>query len=365
MDLRRKAARGAFTLVELLVVIGIIALLIGILLPALGKARESAYQVKCAANLHAIGQGFAIYIGDSKGVYPAAYMYVGQKADSTNTVTTDQNGYIHWSAFIFGNRKALDSVNTNQSAAGNPLYAVGSNWSMFQCPSVNDGGLPPTNTITGNLQPGQNNDSPGIVDFQAPRIAYTVNEALCPRNKFGGFTVQRNYQFVKAVMVRNPSGTILATEFNQDWHVVSDIGEISGSAVCKSHRPVHAFKPAAGGTDSALDMDQVAPDPSGRGRNTIVRIDAADLDAVGDPAAKAAVSPPGASGFPTRLLWVGRNHGAKKLDGKGRDTRKSNFLYADGHVESKWIYDTLTPWQWGDQFYSLLPNNDVSYTDQP
>jgi prepilin-type N-terminal cleavage/methylation domain-containing protein/prepilin-type processing-associated H-X9-DG protein len=71
---RRRARRG-FTLVELLVVIGIIALLISILLPSLNAARRQAERIACSANLRSVGQAYQMYANEHKGFYPPVQVW--------------------------------------------------------------------------------------------------------------------------------------------------------------------------------------------------------------------------------------------------------------------------------------------------
>jgi prepilin-type processing-associated H-X9-DG protein/prepilin-type N-terminal cleavage/methylation domain-containing protein len=63
--------RGAFSLIEVMVVIGIIAILIALLLPALHRAREAAVQVQCASQLRQLDVGFSIYAAQNHGWLPS------------------------------------------------------------------------------------------------------------------------------------------------------------------------------------------------------------------------------------------------------------------------------------------------------
>lgn len=120
MSFQRKIR--AFTLVELLVVIGIIALLISILLPALQKAREAANTSQCASNLRQIAIAIIGYANDNKGklIPSKVEIYAGAKKYP--------QGFFWSNELVKG--KYLDSVH-GVDAGGN---ALGGN-TVFRCPS--------------------------------------------------------------------------------------------------------------------------------------------------------------------------------------------------------------------------------------
>lgn len=138
-----KRTAKAFTLVELLVVIGIIALLISILLPALTKARRQANTVKCSSNMKMIALAVISYIQDNKGKMPPDLIY------SLGPGNPYPDGFF-WAAELVHQRYITAPYLTY---ANNIAYAP-QNGSVFQCPE----GISPQDNITnGQMNSGQGN----------------------------------------------------------------------------------------------------------------------------------------------------------------------------------------------------------------
>ena len=88
---RPRRPRRGFTLVELLVVIGIIALLISILLPALSKARDSARTIACLSNCRQLGMAFNMYTTTNHGYMPYPQTGIGVIGEYNSTTNKPAN----------------------------------------------------------------------------------------------------------------------------------------------------------------------------------------------------------------------------------------------------------------------------------
>jgi len=144
--MRNRNRSGGFTLVELLVVIGIIAMLIGILMPALSKARAAAAETQCMNNMRQLAQGMLMYAGANKGVMPfdgdPRYTNTDGDRNSRSLGWWEDPGLWINAAAAYTQHKPYSELQLNM--ANTPLPNENST-SLFICPATKAASASPAN----------------------------------------------------------------------------------------------------------------------------------------------------------------------------------------------------------------------------
>jgi prepilin-type N-terminal cleavage/methylation domain-containing protein/prepilin-type processing-associated H-X9-DG protein len=194
---RVSSGRKAFTLVELLVVIGIIALLIAILMPALSKARQQGNWAKCASNMKQVATAFIMYTNDYKGTFPwRASGAQGPRPDlnKTGDPFRGANDWIHWQT---PPEYTGFAVNINESAIAVYLSAKDDKLKdLLRCPS---------DSVE------QHTDRGGNIGVY--KYSYTMNDKVTAENDDGsGSTDEGKGKWHKITQVRRNAEKIFLVE---------------------------------------------------------------------------------------------------------------------------------------------------------
>jgi len=257
----RRDARG-FTLVELLVVIGIIALLISILLPTLSRARESAASVKCLSNMRQMGQFQTLFVNEHDGWTIKSWENSGPYADpdvhAANTVVpkTAPSDRWKWQRFQYGwdavMRAYVDGLGDAPAPGGaggddggNPPDDAG----IFRCPGD------PTNKVRGELN--DNDLNLGFDDFVPFGPLWDNIPTSYRLNGSNGPDIAVSFKISK---IDDPTRAIMLFENNPDSFVHHAVTYFAGDL--DNLHPLYPANLASNrhGSDRGLSGDERDPD---------------------------------------------------------------------------------------------------------